>query len=121
MNNWLSNLTEGFFTPIECEVKVGNKTTIGYFKRISAAQRQDLLRGQRVVTRGDGAEIEIELGANEASKHKLVFICACNPDGTPLFNSVREVAALGASVCNALYEAAKKVNEEGEEAAAGNG
>ena len=117
--SWITTITEGFTEPVERQVVIGDSITNGWFKRITAAQRQQLVQGQRVVTKDGKAEVEVDLGANEQTKHRLVFMSACNADGTPAFAHVKEVAALPAVVCNALFKIASELNRDPTEDEAG--
>jgi hypothetical protein len=110
--SWINSLMEGSTAPVERTVCWDGKEALGYFRRISAAERMQLVQGQRVATKNGQAEIEVDLGANEGTKHKMVFFSACNQDGTRAFASVKEVAALPGSLVHALYKHSADVNKD---------
>lgn len=89
----------------------GSEETI-HFRLITAAERRALMNGTRVATKGGQSEIEIDLGANEATKHQMVAYSACNADGSPLFTSVKEVTKVPAVIVNQLFRHASKINQD---------
>lgn len=93
------------------------RTGTVHFKRITGAQRRQLLQGlkyrqQKAAGEAAALETEIDLAANEGTKHQLIAFSACREDGKPLFKDAREVGALPENRIAALYAAATEVNRE---------
>lgn len=118
MSDFLSEVLNAD-APVAREVKFGDKTGTVWFKRITAGQRAQVLRGQKVQTRGgEAASVEVDLGENETTRQMMVQFCVCQPDGKPFFRSIADVAKLEASKVNVLFEHVTAVNREDD---AGNG
>lgn len=97
--------------PVAKELKIGAKVGTVHVKRISAAHREALLKGQTVVTKAnEGATVEVDLSANEHSKHLMVLACICHEDGRAYFKNAAEVKALDSYKVDALYALATEVN-----------
>lgn len=121
MSNWLQTFIDGNSGPVERTVRWGGQEQIGYFRRISAGERMQLVQGQKVTATNGQAEIEIDLGAQENTKHRMVFFACCKQDGSRLFDKVKDVAALDGSLVNALFKIAQDVNKDESEEDLGKG
>lgn len=101
--------------PVSREVSVGGKVATFHFRKISAGERYQLLKGQRIQARqGEKAVFDLDLGENQQTKFLLVSFAVCKPDGSKFFADVKAVQKLDASKVDALYEHANAVNEEAE-------
>ncbi len=97
--------------PVEKELTIAGKVGKVFVKRISAAHREALLKGQTVVTKAnEGATVEVDLAANEHSKHLMVLACICHEDGRAYFKNAAEVKGLDSYKVEALYALAAEVN-----------
>lgn len=108
--------------PVEKSLTFNGKTGPAYFKLITAGERAQLLKGQRVqATSGEKSTYEIDLGQNAEQKHLLVFFSCCKPDGTRYFRNIEAVRAAPSPLLEKLYALASEVNKEtddnGEDAA----
>lgn len=93
------------------------KTGDVHFRRISAKQKADLLKGQKVhAASGQSSTFEIDLSENARSKAMLVLYSVANPDGSQFFKRLAEVEAIDAGKLEALYTAASDVNHDDLEA-----
>lgn len=93
------------------------KTGDVHFRRISAKQKADLLKGQKVqAVSGQSSTFEIDLSENARSKAMLVLYSVANPDGSQFFKRLAEVEAIDAGKLEALYAAASDVNRDDLEA-----
>ena len=98
--------------PVERIVKFPNgKEGPVWFRRISAAQRADVYRGQRVETSDGKARVQIDLGDNEVTKAKMVQYCVCKEDGTPFFKSLNAVQKMEGEKVDVLYAHVSEVNK----------
>lgn len=98
---------------IEREVCIRGSAGPAYFRRISAGERAQLVKGQKVSTGAGGSTtVEIDVGESITSQHLLVHYSVCNADGTRRFKTLREVQAAPADVVGVLYAAASEVNRE---------
>lgn len=88
----------------------GKKQTV-YFRRITAAERVQLLAGKRVNV-GDRNTMDVDLSDMLRNRHQLVQFSACKEDGAPLFKSVGEVQALPDWLVNTLAGYADDVNKD---------
>jgi hypothetical protein len=114
MTDFLSELVEG--APEAREVTVGGKTGTVHFRRITAGEREQLLKGMKIAhTPGTGGSIEIDLAENERQRHLLVCFSVCNPDGSRHFKRVEDVKKLPSATVAALARHAEEVNREDEE------
>lgn len=100
---------------IKREVKVAGKSLTAHFRRITAGERHELLKGQKV-NRANGATVsfELDLGLNEIQQQKFVLYSVVNEDGTPFFKNIEEVARVDAKLIGALYQTATGLEEEEE-------
>jgi dihydroorotase-like cyclic amidohydrolase len=97
------------------DVTFRGKTGPVYFRRISAGERAQLVRGQKVSSDGGKTSVEIDVGENVTSRHMLVQFSVCNDEaGNKRFKTLREVQALDGGLVEALYEHASEVNREEE-------
>lgn len=89
------------------------KTGDVHFRRISAGQKAEMMKGQKVqAVAGQKSTVEIDLGQNARSKALLVQYSVVKPDGTPQFRSLREAEAIDAGLLDALHVVASEVNKE---------
>lgn len=89
------------------------KTGDVHFRRISAGQKAELLRGQKVQAQsGKSSTFEIDLAENANSKAMLVLYSVANPDGSQFFKKLSEVKAIDAGKLEALYTVASEVNQD---------
>lgn len=103
--------------PVAKEISYGGKTGTVYFRRISAGERAQLLKGQRINTSGGkNASFEIDLADNQHSKHLMVQFSVCKADGSRWFKSLDDVRKADALKVEVLYAAASQVNEEEQDA-----
>ena len=114
MSDFLTEALEADL-PVERQVTINGKTGGVFFKRISAGQRAQLLKGQRVSTNAGASQVDIDLGENEATKLLMVHFCVCHADGRLFFKSVDEVKKIPAAKASVLYEQAAEVNRETED------
>lgn len=98
--------------PVSRSVYFDGKTGQVFFRRISAGQKAELLRGQRVQAGLGKSTFEIDLAENANSKALLVQFSVCNQDGTPYFKKLSDVKAIDAGVLEVLYTAATDVNKD---------
>ncbi len=96
---------------VEKQVAVGGKTVAVFFRRITAGQREQLLKGQKVSRSGSETSFELDLALNEAQRQKFVLYTVCNADGTPFFKDVEAVRAVDSATVQALYAAASSLEE----------
>ncbi len=101
--------------PIAREVNFSGKVGTVWFKRINAAQRMQILQGQRVQAASGKTSVDIDLGDNEKTKLMLVQFCVCNEDGKPYFASLEAIKKLEASKVQVLFDHATAVNSSGDE------
>jgi hypothetical protein len=98
---------------VERDVTFRGKTGPVHFRRISAGERAQLTRGQKIVRAPDGGNaVEIDIGESVTAQHMLVQFSVCNPDGTRRFKALRDVQALDGGLVSALYAKASEVNGE---------
>ena len=109
--SWVTEIVEASTKVFEKSFEFDGKTRTGFFKRISAAERTELLSGQRPRVKGGETEMEIDLGTNEKGKQKMVFFSACDQDGKRVFAKASEVAELEAPLVETLYKLASEVNK----------
>lgn len=112
MSDFLKRLAQPD-APIAKEVTIGGETGIVYFRRISGAQREQLLKGTKLAhTPGGSGSIDIDLGENERQRHLLVLFSVCDESGERLFKDIKDVRQLQADRINQLWRHASAVNEE---------
>lgn len=114
MTDFLRELLEGGKAVVAREVKVGGKVGQVHFRRITAGERQALLRGHKVSRTGGATSFELDLALNEEQQQRLVQFSVCKPDGTPYFKDVAAVSAADNATVKALYRVAAEVNGEQE-------
>lgn len=113
MSDFINECQEAVEGVIVRTLTFNGKTGDVYFRRISDAQRSELLNGQVIDSVvGEKATVKINLAQNAESHAKLVFYSAANSDGTPRFKKLAEVRAMDAALVNALYILADDVNKE---------
>lgn len=97
------------------DVVVNGTTVKGHFRRLTAGERYQLLKGQKVTRSGGATTFELDLALNEEQQQRYVLFCTCKPDGSPYFKDLDHVRGSDGKVISALYLAAKDVNEGGED------
>jgi len=97
--------------PISREVTIGGETGIVYFRRISAGEREQLLRGIKVEHKAGMGSVEIELADNERQKQMLVMFSVCREDGSRFFKKIDDVKKLSAAKLEVLVRHAEEVNK----------
>lgn len=102
--------------PITREVTIDGKTATVYFRRITAGEQEQILKGQKVQHSGGKASIELDLCENEKQRHQLVFFSVCKQDGSRFFKKLDDVKALPSLKVRALSEHAMAVNAEEDDA-----
>lgn len=115
MSDLLSRLTAED-APEAREVTLGGESFTVYFKRISAGQREQLLKGMKIAnTPGQKASFEIDLGENERQRHLLVTFSVCDEHGRRLFKDVRDVQKMQGDRVRMLADIAQEVNREADD------
>jgi DNA primase len=97
---------------IEREVTIRGRSGPAFFRRITAGERADLVKGQKVNTAGGSTTVEIDVGESVKAQHLLVHFSVCNVDGSRRFKTLREVQGAPSDVVAALYAVASEVNRE---------
>jgi hypothetical protein len=112
MSDILSRLTAED-APEAREVTIGGETFTVYFRRITAGQRLQLLKGMKIAnTPGQKSSFEIDLGENERQRHLLVHFSVCDEQGRRLFRDVRDVQNMQGDRVSRLADIAQEVNRE---------
>lgn len=92
-----------------------------WFRRINGAERIQLLQGQTMQAGGEGKpSFKIDLADSAERNAKLIFFSNVDEQGKAVFKNVGEVKALPDDLIAVLYKHASEVNQELEDAAAGN-
>lgn len=101
--------------PVEKQITYNGKSGPAYFKRITGAQKLQLVKGRKYTYNTAGPDapqsIDIDLEDNEKSQHLMVHFSCCDAAGRPKFKTVGDVQKLDAQLIAALYEAASEVNK----------
>lgn len=99
------------------EVTVDGKTGTVYFRRLSAGEREQLLKGMQIqhVIKGKGAKaapntVTIDLSQNERQRQLLVLYSVCDESGKRYFKRIEQVQAMPSSRVTALAKHAEDVN-----------
>lgn len=112
MSDFLSDLLkdDGVVTrPVTFNGKTGDV----HFRRISARQKADLLKGQHVqAVSGQKSTFDIDLSENARSKALLVLYSVANPDGSQFFKKLADAEGIDAGKLEALYMVASDVNRD---------
>jgi hypothetical protein len=112
MSDFLSSII-GAAGPIAREVTVAGQTGTVYFRYLNGDQRLQLTRGKRYnVKSGESPTIEVDLGENEAEKHKLVHFCVVDAAGKQRFKDPASVKALEGHVIDALAAEVNALHKE---------
>ena len=115
MSDFLTRLSQAD-APEAREVTIGGETLTVYFRRISGAEREQLLKGMKLAhALGGSGNIDIDLGENERQRHLLVMFSVCDESGNRVFKDVKDVRKIQADRINALWRHANAVNEEDDE------
>lgn len=99
------------------EVTIDGETGTVWFRRITAGQREQLLKGMKMSHSPgkDKGVVEIDLGANEHQRQLLVAFSVCDQSGARLFKNVEAVQKLPHRKFVALARHAEEVNRSDEE------
>lgn len=112
----MSDYLKDFLTSdgvITRSVKLRGKEVNVHFRRISAGQKSELLKGQKVQAEsGKTSTFEIDLGENAQSKALLVFFSVVDEDGKPYFKRREDAQKIDAGALEALYAVASDINSE---------
>lgn len=88
---WLAEPDE----PEPREVTIDGRTGTIWLKRLTAGQRQNLLKGLKVGhSPGKENVVELDLAENEHQRQLLVFYSLCNADGSKAFKNLEHVKNL---------------------------
>lgn len=90
--------------------EIGGKTY--WFREITAGERLQLLKGQKVSRQGNATSFELDLGQNEEQRQKLVLFSTCNENGSAYFANLQALQKESAKLVNKLYAQAEAVNSE---------
>ena len=112
MTDFLSTII-GAAGPVEREVTIAGKSGPVFLRYLNGEQRLQLTKGRKFnVRKGENPIIEVDLGENEAEKHKLILFCVCDAAGKSRFKDANEVKALAGHVIDALADAVQQFNKE---------
>lgn len=100
---------------IERTLTIGEESETVFFRHLTAAERQKLVNGQKVLTKEGQTEVEIELGSNERTRQQMVYYCVVNADGSQYFKNTNQVAELPMFLVSALWKLANEINKEEED------
>lgn len=95
------------------EIELDGETGTVWFRRLSAGQREQLLRGLKVSHRpgtNDGS-IEIDLGENEHQGQLLVLFSVCDETGKAVFKNIQAVQKIPHRKFKVLLREAEAVNK----------
>lgn len=120
MSDFLTDVLVSSTNVVAKEVTVHGKTGTVHFRRITAGERHQLLRGQKVARKGSETAFELDLALNEEQQQRLVLFSICHPDGKPFFKDIDAVRKADATTVQALYTVASKLDDaEGGDAGKG--
>lgn len=116
MSDFLSRLTAED-APEPRDVTIDGETGVVWFRRVTAGQREQLLKGMKMSHSPgkDQGVVEIDLGANEHQRQMLVAFSVCDESGVRLFKNVDAVQKLAHRKFAALARHAEEVNRFDEE------
>lgn len=113
MSEFLTEVLAAVSAPVEKEVTLHGKTGKVFFRRITAGERQQILKGQKVSrTSGGSTSFELDLALNEEQRQKLVLFSVCKSDGSPYFSDIKAVQKAEHEVVEALYNVAQSLDDE---------
>lgn len=105
---------------IEREVKfAGGKVGKIFFRHITAGERYQLVKGQKLNRTGGSTSFELDLALNEEQQQRLVQYAVVKADGSPYFKDLAAVKLADAAVVKTLAEVAASLDAEEEEAEPG--
>lgn len=112
MSDFLNRLAEEG-APIARELTVdGEKGTV-YFRRITAGQREMIVKGMKVSYNKDsGSSVDIDLAENERQRHMMVLYSVCHENGKRYFSDLKEVKNMPSNVVTALAATAGEINQD---------
>lgn len=104
---------------IEKELSYRGIKRVVFFKPLTAGQRVDISRGQRINVGGSKAAengLEIDAGETLLRTHKFLAFCNVTADGKQIFKGVKEVGELPEDLVNELNALANEaLNDEPED------
>lgn len=115
MSDFLAEVLDSQRAVLERDVTVGGKTGKVHFRRITAGERQRLLKGSKMTKQGGTTSFEVDLALNEEQKHLLILFSVCKSDGKPYFADLDAVRKADSALVTALYKVASDLEDEGEE------
>jgi hypothetical protein len=122
MTDFIDELVSGL-APVEMEFSFNGKTGKAFFKRITGAQKLQLVKGRKYkydTTAGASQIVDVDLEDNERNQHQVILFCVCKEDGSNRFKRIEDVQNLDAGLLSALYDVANRVNRgAGEEESPG--
>lgn len=108
------DLISNFGAPEAREITVRGETGTVYFRRMSAGQREQLLKGMKV-SHTPGTKkgtIDVDLSQNERQRQMMVLFCVCDEEGTARYKRIEDVAKLPSDVVTALAREAESIDHE---------
>jgi len=95
MSEFLDRLTQTD-APVAREVTLGDSTGTVWFRRLTAGQKEQLLKGRKVTVKTGERQgtVDIDLAANERQRQMLLQFTACDENGEPLFKTLERVKAM---------------------------
>jgi hypothetical protein len=115
-NNYFADLLEAEQPQSRTISRDGKEQTV-YFRRITAAERVKLLRGQRVHVGGENKNtMDLDIGDLAMNRHLLVLYSTVKEDGKQVFRNIEAVQALPDWLVSQLAKFADEVNKDEDEA-----
>lgn len=115
MSDFLSRLTAED-KPEAREVTIDGETGTVWFRRLSAGQREQLLKGMKMIhVPGTQGTVEIDFGENEHQRQLMVMYSVCDESGKRHFKDINAVRSVPSYRIKALYKHAEEVNKADEE------
>lgn len=99
----------------------GQKKTV-YFKRLTAGERINLSRGQKMLVGNKSKEhgVEVDLGEFLERTHRYLLMCNVDSEGKRIFKKIEEVQALPEDLVSALQKLADEALVEKDQEDLGN-
>jgi hypothetical protein len=114
VSDFLNDVLAASKTLVEKEVKIGGKAGVVHFRRITAGERHQLLKGQKISRQGGATSFELDLELNDDQQQRMVLFSVCKPDGTPYFANIEAVRKADSKTVQALYAVASSLDDGGE-------
>lgn len=102
--------------PVPREITLGNHTGTVWFRRLTAGQKEQLMKGRKVSVKTGEKQgtVDIDLAANERQRQMLVHFTACNEGGEPIFKSIEKVREMDGWKVSILARHAEEVQQIGD-------